>query len=117
MATRYGPGCYTSLHSDASARRRLAFVLHLARDWPPERGGDLVFVDPVAICHAEFNTLLVFAVGGDANWHMVTPVVPATPARRFAITGWFNSSSTPAAQPAADAADFLLSIDPAKKRG
>ena len=118
MATEYRPGVdYTSLHSDASERRRLAFVLHLAQDWRPEFGGDLVFVDPVAIVHPEYNTLNVFKVGGGGNWHMVTPVVPATPARRFAITGWFNSSSTPAAQPAADAADFLLSIDPTKKRG
>ena len=118
MATEYRPGVdYTSLHSDASERRRLAFVLHLAQDWRPEFGGDRVFVDPVAIVHPEYNTLNVFKVGGGGNWHMVTPVVPATPARRFAITGWFNSSSTPAAQPAADAADFLLSIDPTKKRG
>ena len=118
MATEYRPGVdYTSLHSDAAERRRLAFVLHLAQDWRPEFGGDLVFVDPVAIVHPEYNTLNVFKVGGGGNWHMVTPVVPATPARRFAITGWFNSSSTPAAQPAADAADFLLSIDPTKKRG
>ena len=115
MATRYGPGCYTSLHSDASARRRLAFVLHLARDWPPERGGDLVFVDPVAICHAEFNTLLVFAVGDDANWHMVTPVVAGD--GRFAVTGWFNSEETPAAAPRGDHPTYVLDVDVTRRGG
>ena len=52
---RYKPGDYTLVHSDdkqgPTGSRRLAFVLHMTKDWRPEWGGDLVFLSPFAATH------------------------------------------------------------------
>lgn len=113
MATHYRAGDYTGLHSDAAPRRKLAFVLHLSKDWRPEFGGDLVFIDPVSIFHPEFNTLTLFKVGDGKNWHQVSPVTADARghAARYAITGWFNSSQTPAAEPTPDDTAFVFHVD------
>ena len=115
MATDYREGDYAGLHSDAADRRRVAFVLHLAADWDPARGGDLVFVDPVSIVHAEFNALTVFRVGDGRNWHMVTPVTGgpggAAGGARLAVAGWFNSAGVAAAHAGADESRRVLDVD------
>ena len=110
MATHYREGDHAGLHSDAADRRRLAFVLHLAADWDPARGGDLLFVDPVATVHAAFNALTVFRVGGGANWHAVTPV-GAGGGARLAIAGWFNSAGVAAAPPARRDPTRVVDVD------
>ena len=87
-------------------------MLHLARDWAPESGGDLVFVDrPAEIVHPEFNALTVFRVGAGENWHLVSPVVDERGGSpRLAVAGWFNATTTPAAPPAS-AGRRVLDVD------
>ena len=39
------------------ARRRVAFVLHLTKDWESRLGGDLVFMNPPTFVTPTFNAL------------------------------------------------------------
>ncbi|KAL1495407.1 hypothetical protein AB1Y20_016775 [Prymnesium parvum] len=97
MGTLYNPGDYTTVHSDtihsSDGSRRLAFVLHLSRDWLPEWGGDMVFLNPYVATHPSFNRMTFFVVGDTRHQHMVTPVASTVPARarRLAFVGWFYS--------------------------
>lgn len=93
QASLYAPNCFLHRHSDEKSSEgwRIAYVLGLTREWRPEYGGTLQFLDEAGNTTLgvlpKFNTLNLFAV---PRWHMVTHVSPYAPTGRYAITGWFR---------------------------
>jgi Rps23 Pro-64 3,4-dihydroxylase Tpa1-like proline 4-hydroxylase len=91
-ASLYLPGDHSLPHNDVvddtDAKRQVAFVWHLAKNWPSEWGGAIwcpknLYLPPV------FNTLLLFNVGPDTN-HFVTQVSPYAQSKRLTINGWWT---------------------------
>jgi len=93
QASLYAADCFLHRHSDAQSQEgwRIAYVLGMTRDWRPEYGGTLQFLDDYGNTTLgllpRFNTLNLFAV---PRWHMVTHVPPYAPRERYSITGWFR---------------------------
>lgn len=93
QASLYAADCFLHRHSDAQSSEgwRIAYVLGLTRNWRPEFGGTLQFLDEQGNTTLgllpQFNTLNLFAV---PRWHMVTHVPPFAPRERYAITGWLR---------------------------
>ena len=79
-------------HDDDSKGRRVAFVLYLSPDWPPEFGGALTMVDSgggVTTVPPSFNSMVVFDAKAGSR-HRVEPVLPAADDRaRGTFGGWF----------------------------
>ena len=94
QATVYAGGHFLTDHDDLVEveGRRLAYVLNLARDWKPDWGGYLNFMDikgnVLAGFMPRFNTLNLFLV---PLRHNVSHVPPFAPFGRFAITGWYRN--------------------------
>lgn len=92
QCTRYRPGHYLMPHEDleVSEGRRYAFVLNLGRDWRPDWGGQLQFLDAedsvVEVFLPRWNSLSLFRV---PQRHQVTLVAPWAARPRHAITGWW----------------------------
>jgi SM-20-related protein len=92
QATRYRAGQFLKQHNDYEAEegRQLAYVLNLTREWQPDWGGLLQFIDDrgrvVETLMPRFNTLSIFRVPAH---HCVTLVAPWARGDRYAITGWF----------------------------
>lgn len=93
QATRYRPGDFLTVHSDAAEgkRRLYAYVLNFTPRWRADWGGLLAFIDRdghVAEAYTpRFNALNIFAVPQD---HAVTLVAPFA-GERLAVTGWVRS--------------------------
>jgi Rps23 Pro-64 3,4-dihydroxylase Tpa1-like proline 4-hydroxylase len=103
-ATYFRPGDYCGLHTDIGwgprgaaegLKRRVTYVFHLAKDWQPVNGGDLVFASPTSFVAASYNSMTIFGVT-KAAWHFVTPVWEKTPPdqKRLAIAGWWTSDDS-----------------------
>jgi Rps23 Pro-64 3,4-dihydroxylase Tpa1-like proline 4-hydroxylase len=94
QASLYAGGHFLTEHDDMveSEGRRLAYVLHMARDWRPDWGGYLNILDERGNithgCMPRFNTMNLFLV---PLRHQVSLVAPFAPIGRFAITGWFRN--------------------------
>jgi Rps23 Pro-64 3,4-dihydroxylase Tpa1-like proline 4-hydroxylase len=94
QATLYAGGHFLTDHDDLVEveGRRLAYVLNLAKDWKPDWGGYLNFMDAkgniVAGFMPRFNTMNLFLV---PLRHNVGHVPAFAPVGRFAITGWFRN--------------------------
>lgn len=95
QATRYGPGDFLRLHSDASPPGqvwRVAYVLNLTPRWQPDWGGYLQFFDKsgdvTRALKPRYNVLNLLAVPQDHNVAMVSPFADGC---RYAITGWFRA--------------------------
>ncbi len=92
QCTRYRPGHYLLPHEDldVSEGRRYAFVVNLGRDWRPDWGGQLQFLDGgdavVDTFLPRWNSLSLFRV---PQRHQVTLVAPWAARPRHAITGWW----------------------------
>lgn len=92
QCTRYRPGQYLLPHNDEDTEegRRLAFVINLSRDWKPDWGGQLQFLDADGNILQSFlprwNSLSLFRV---PQVHQVTLVAPWAAQPRHAITGWW----------------------------
>ena len=94
QCTRYRPGQYLMPHEDVDQEegegRRYAFVINLTRDWRPDWGGQLQFIDPDGGITDTFlprwNALSLFRV---PQRHQVTFVSPWAAQPRHAITGWW----------------------------
>ncbi len=92
QCTRYRPGQYLMPHDDQddTEGRRYAFVINLSRDWRPDWGGQLQFLDNDGDVLETFlprwNSLSLFRV---PQRHQVTFVVPWAAHPRHAITGWW----------------------------
>lgn len=95
FAACYGIGDYLSPHVD-SPNGTLGFVYQLTKNWLPEYGGLLHFMDDERqiverIEVPTFNTLTLFHLPENkGKWHFVSPVSPGTPELRFTYTGWFK---------------------------
>ena len=91
QATRYRPGHFLTPHEDISETegRRYAYVINLTRNWKPEWGGLLQFIDAGNVIDTfapRWNSLSLFRVPA---LHMVSFVSPWAGEERLAITGWF----------------------------
>lgn len=92
QCTRYRPGHFLMPHDDQDVQegRRFAFVVNLTRDWRPDWGGQLQFLDGEGAIAETFlprwNTLSLFRV---PQGHQVTLVAPWAAHPRHAITGWW----------------------------
>jgi len=92
-ATRYAAGHFLKLHGDESSfeQRRFAYVLGMTRDWHPDMGGLLHFLDDsgavIDSFTPSFNTLTLFKVPAP---HVVSYVAPWVSGERLSITGWFT---------------------------
>jgi Rps23 Pro-64 3,4-dihydroxylase Tpa1-like proline 4-hydroxylase len=92
-ATRYCAGHFLKLHGDESSfeQRRFAYVLGMTRNWHPDMGGLLHFLDDSgAVTESftpSFNTLTLFKVPAP---HVVSYVAPWVSGERLSITGWFT---------------------------
>lgn len=116
-AAWYKANDYTMPHTDFSyssdareAKRRLAFVIHMTKDWDVTLGGDLVFMDPTYHITPEFNTMTMFPVTQD-TWHFVSPVAKHCPEdkKRLALSGWWMSENV-------DEVDELFGQDENEKK-
>lgn len=100
QATLYAPGHFLTRHRDEGLKleRRAAYTLGFARDWHPDYGGLLAFLDDdLNIARAltpRFNVLTLF---DGLKLHSVTSVSAFAPLGRYSITGWFRDDP-PAAQ-------------------
>jgi len=96
QATWYAPGNFLNYHTDVGSDeedRRFAYVLNLSKEWRPDWGGLLHFVDEDKNTITEtfipkFNSLSIFKV---PQGHYVSYVAPYTMKPRFSITGWFRA--------------------------
>lgn len=93
QCTRYRPGQFLMPHQDLDVDegRRYAFVINLSREWKPDWGGQLQFVDDATGAITEtflprWNSLSLFRV---PQTHQVTLVSPWAARPRHAITGWW----------------------------
>ena len=81
------PFDHSTTHCDSSKDRRVTFIVHLAKDWRSEYGGQFIWCTPPQIREAEFNTLTLFSPSSITG-HFVAPVYVDSP-RRLAVSGWF----------------------------
>lgn len=98
QCTRYRPGQFLMPHQDLDVNegRRYAFVINLSREWRPDWGGQLQFIDDATGAITEtflpsWNSLSLFRV---PQTHQVTLVSPWAARPRHAITGWWLARST-----------------------
>lgn len=95
FASRYSSGCFLSPHHDDSLGK-VGFVLQLTKNWRPQWGGVLHFLDDSMslIEYSEvptFNTLTLFHIPeGKGKWHYVSHVAPGVTSHRIAYSGWFS---------------------------
>jgi hypothetical protein len=87
------PGDYSLPHTDAGQNRTVAFVWHLAKRWEPSWGGSLYWCPTNDFLNTNFNTLSIFVVSPEHK-HFVSTVTPYAREKRFAIAGWWRSSTT-----------------------
>jgi Rps23 Pro-64 3,4-dihydroxylase Tpa1-like proline 4-hydroxylase len=91
----YLPGDFLSPHQD-SPNGTLGFVLQLTKNWKPQFGGNLHFMDGPdgnieRIEVPQFNTLTIFDLPkGVGKWHFVSSVSPGVEELRLTYTGWFK---------------------------
>jgi 2OG-Fe(II) oxygenase superfamily len=93
-ASWYLPGDHSLPHNDAmasrdDARRQVAFIWHLAKNWQSEWGGALFWCPKALYLPPVFNSLLLFNVGPGTR-HFVTQVSPYAQGKRLAINGWWT---------------------------
>ena len=89
--SQYRKGCFLAPHSDIN-RGKWAFVLNMTKDWKPQYGGVLHFLDDnreniIDSYVPKFNSLVIFEVPKEGIPHFVSHVVHENK-KRFAITGW-----------------------------
>jgi SM-20-related protein len=92
QATYYSPGSFLMDHDDSlrTQNRRCAYVIHLAREWRPEWGGEMELLSPdgqtvVRRMTPEFNRLVLIRT---PQLHRVTMVSEAAKEKRYALHGW-----------------------------
>jgi Rps23 Pro-64 3,4-dihydroxylase Tpa1-like proline 4-hydroxylase len=95
FGSKYSEGCFLSPHHDVNLGS-IGFVLQLTKDWKPQWGGVLHFLndDLTKIDISEtptFNTLTLFHLPeGEGKWHYVSHVNPGVKSNRIAYSGWYN---------------------------
>jgi Rps23 Pro-64 3,4-dihydroxylase Tpa1-like proline 4-hydroxylase len=94
FVSKYTSNCFLSTHNDAG-NGRIAFVLHLTKDWKPQYGGHLHFLDTsrtkiIETFTPTFNSLMIFEVPEEGISHFVSHVAPNVQIPRISITGWYQ---------------------------
>jgi len=95
FVSKYTSNCFLSTHNDAG-NGRIAFVLHLTKDWKPQYGGHLHFLDTsrtkiIETFAPTFNSLMIFEVPEESGIpHFVGHVSPNVNIHRISITGWYE---------------------------
>ena len=74
---------------------KLAFVFNLTKNWKPQYGGILHFLNTnrTDILHSfvpSFNNLLIFEVPKEGIPHYVSHIAPLVKYNRYALTGWYE---------------------------
>jgi SM-20-related protein len=93
--SRYKASNFLSPHSD-KGNGRLAFVLSMTKNWKPQYGGVLHFMNDERTEITEsvvpsFNNFFIFHIPGNEGVpHFVSHVSPNVIFSRYAITGWFE---------------------------
>lgn len=91
----YLPGDYLGPHQD-SPNGSLGFTIQLTKNWKPQFGGNLHFMDGPdgeveRIVVPSFNTLTLFDLPkGVGKWHYVSTVSPGVEELRLTYAGWFK---------------------------
>ena len=93
QATLFAPGQFLGQHTDSHLEEGwlVAYVMNFCKNWKPDWGGYLNFLDEdgdiIRGFRPRFNSLNMFKV---PRPHHVSYVPPFAPVERFAITGWFR---------------------------
>ena len=94
IGVRYRAGHFLRAHHDLAndENRAFAYVINLSRQWSPDWGGLLHFLDPeqrrvVDTFTPLWNSLSLFRV---PQPHVVSLVAPWAGSARYSITGWFR---------------------------
>lgn len=93
--SKYKAGSFLSPHSD-KGNGRLAFVLNLTKNWKPQYGGILHFMNDARTeitdsFVPQFNQFVIFYVPEQKGIsHFVSSVVQNVKYSRYSITGWFS---------------------------
>jgi len=96
FAACYVPGDFLSPHQD-SPNGIIGFVLQLTKDWKPQYGGLLHFLNDEGtivenIEVPKFNSLTMFLLPKDkGKLHYVSHVNPGVKEIRLSFTGWFRN--------------------------
>jgi Rps23 Pro-64 3,4-dihydroxylase Tpa1-like proline 4-hydroxylase len=96
QATLYAPGDFLTLHNDFDAQkgRLVAYVMGFSKNWRPDYGGVLQFLDDAQNIECgflpRFNSLMLFSVPQN---HAVSCVAPFAPLGRYSVTGWFQDAT------------------------
>jgi Rps23 Pro-64 3,4-dihydroxylase Tpa1-like proline 4-hydroxylase len=91
----YLPGDFLAPHQD-SPNGTLGFTLQLSKNWKPQFGGNLHFMDGPngdieRVVVPTFNTLTIFDLPkGIGKWHYVSTVSPGVEELRLTYAGWFK---------------------------
>jgi SM-20-related protein len=92
-ASNYQRGHYLTRHIDDGKKkeRRAAYTIGFSRNWQPDWGGLLLFLDEKMDVQSgllpRFNTLTVF---DGLRLHSVSAISTFAPAPRLSIAGWFR---------------------------
>ena len=96
FASWYTGKDFLSPHSDG-INGILGFVYNLSKNWKPEYGGNLHFMDKKnnqiiqKINVPSFNTLTMFDLATSmGHTHYVSEVIPNVPSKRLAMAGWWG---------------------------
>jgi SM-20-related protein len=93
-ATRYMRGHYLTRHIDDGGHRRAAYTLGFSRDWQPDWGGLLLFLDQkqdVISGHLpRWNVLTIF---DGLKLHTVTAISQFAMRPRVSIAGWYRDDA------------------------
>ena len=92
FVSRYAEDCFLSKHTD-EVNGKLAFVLHLSKNWNPDWGGlylNLKDESDIRVTNPSFNKLVIFEVTEGISHHSVTQVVGNSLNERISISGWYN---------------------------
>lgn len=110
-ASLYRPGDYVMPHTDVNydavtgRKRRVAYILHMASQWEPTFGGELIMMNPTTPIAPIYNAITLFPVTS-SSFHFVAPVahnVPYPKYKRLAVSGWFQTKKI-------DEAEYMESL-------
>jgi hypothetical protein len=88
----YPPFGYVTPHTDGGARRSIALVWHLTKDWDDRWGGDFLWYPSGSVFRPSFNSLFMFRVTASHSLHAIAPVSPVARAKRMAVVLWCGTS-------------------------
>lgn len=95
FASRYRQLQFLSPHHDLN-KGKIGFVLSLSKNWRPEWGGNLHFMEKdyktiTKVVVPSFNTLVLFDIPSRSGVpHFVSQVAARASDNRISITGWLN---------------------------